>query len=144
MTSDAAANHVQVPINCAVNLEGDVQHVNVSTTSDNKEKFEEARELAEATIRFLNARSPRVRDETADDEDARKAIRKAKAKMSFRTHLTCKGLGDTNAAIGYLEEARKHEPETAVILNEKINTLRAQERNADDEERPAIRWEGRV
>ena len=144
MTSDAAANHVQVLINAALNLERGVQHLSVPTISGNKGKFEEARGLAEATIRFLNARSPRVSDGTADDEDARKAVRKAKAKMSFRTHLTCKGLGDTSAAIGYLEEARKHEPETAVTLNGKINALRAEERNTDDKKRPAIRWEGRV
>lgn len=143
MSIDVIANHVQCLINTALDLGVDITALVVPTNSGDKARLQEARAVAEWGIRFLSARPTRSSDEIENEEDIR--IRKAKAKLSFRTHLACKGLGDVDAAIGYLQEAKRYEPETAVKLDEKTKALRIEGDNTPGYEgtKPVILWDGR-
>ncbi|KAF1357733.1 hypothetical protein EJ07DRAFT_157432 [Lizonia empirigonia] len=115
---ETAAMHVQKLISAAFNVEASVEKLHAPTKSVDKVRLEEARHVAESTIRFLDAHPPGGSDETVGGEQKSQAIRRAKAKLFFRVHWACKALGDVDAATAYLKESRKYGPESANMLDE--------------------------
>lgn len=124
MTSSVIANHVQCLINAAVDLGAPVKTLEVQIESGDKVRLQEARTVAETGICFMRSLPTRNNDNIEKEEEVQN--RKIKAKLSFRAHLACKALGDVHAAIGYLQEAKKYEPESAVMLDADMNALRVE------------------
>lgn len=118
LTSETAALHVQMLINAAHGMKVSVEKLQAPTKSVDKVLLEEARYVAESTIRFLDAHQPGGSDETIGEDQKRQAIRRAKAKLFVRVHWACKALGDVGAATAYLKESRKYGPESANMLDE--------------------------
>jgi hypothetical protein len=141
MSVDVVANHVQCLINVALGLSAIVKRLDLQTNSGNKEKLREAIAVAETGISFLRALPTQSKD--VIDLAGNKRCGKAKAKLSFRAHLACAGLGDVDAAIGYLEEAKRYEPQSAGSLDAKINALRDKGGDAlrGDGKREVMLWE---
>jgi hypothetical protein len=141
MSLDVVANHVQCLINAALGLGASVKRLDLQTNSGNKKKLQEALAVAETGIDFL--RQLWTRNTDLIDMAGNNRCGKAKAKLSFRAHLACTGLGDVNAAIGYLEEAKRYEPESAGSLNAKIDALRDEggEAPEGDGRKEVVLWE---
>lgn len=101
----------------------------------------EAIAMAETGISFLRELPTQSTD--VMDQPGKERCRKAKAKLSFRAHLACAGLGNVDAAIGYLEEAKRYEPETAGMLDAKIDALRDEGGDGlrGDGKREVVLWE---
>lgn len=126
MTCDTAANHVIALVNIA------------SSQEDGGEALAEAWGVGEEAVQSLSGRKWWAKEETARDEQAKKVVRKRKAKLSFRLHLVCKALGDLDTAVGYLREAMLYEPETGAKLRASIGELEAQ--GAGDEDDVVVKW----
>ena len=141
MSVDVIANHVQCLINAALGLSATVTRLEFQTNTGDKEMLREAIAVAENGVGFLRALPTQSTDVV--DQAGNKRCRKAKAKLSFRAHLACAGLGDVDAAIGYLEEAKRYEPETADMLDAKMNALRDEGGDAlrGDRRGEVVLWE---
>jgi hypothetical protein len=139
MHSTVCGNLVQVLLNIATGTP-----VPVVPTGDAKEPnelFVQARNAAENAIRYLNPVPEWGRPETSKQELALRALRKNKAKISFRAHGACKGMGDVNAAVGYLKEAMRHEPETRKLLLERIEELKQEGAQDNEGLEGIVKWE---
>ncbi|KAF1938097.1 hypothetical protein EJ02DRAFT_458179 [Clathrospora elynae] len=123
ITCRTAADHVMVLLNAARDGE---EGPEIASASGDAEKLAEARRVAEKTISFLSNKSVRACEQTAGVERVQTAVRKSKALMCFRAHMACKGLGDVHAAVGYLEEAKRFEPESSEKLLKRIEELKAE------------------
>ena len=141
MSVDVIANHVQCLINAALGLSATATRLDLQTNTGNKEMLQEAIAMAETGISFLRELPTQSTDVL--DQPGKERCRKAKAKLSFRAHLACAGLGDVDAAVGYLEEAKRYEPETAGMLDAKINALRDESGDSPrgDGKRELVLWE---
>lgn len=137
MHSGLCGNLTQVLLNVAANetanVPVDAKHIN--------ELYARAREAAEDAIRHLNMLPSWGRPETTEKDPALLLIRTSKAKISYRAHAACKGMGDIDAAVGYLKEALRHEPETSEKLLRSIEELKQE--GASDTERvdDVVEWE---
>lgn len=139
MHSTICGNLVQVLMNTATGTP--VPNIPTGDDKEPNEVFVRARNAAEDGIRRLNSVPKWGRPETAEDEMVLRAVRKIKAKVSFRAHGACKGMGDVNAALGYLKEAMRHEPETSEILLQKIEELKQEGAKDNDNVEGLVRWE---
>ena len=116
------ANLVQALMNVATGAP--VPTIPTGDANHPDELFVRAREAAQDAIKTLNDLPSWGRPETTEKDRALLLIRKNKAKVSFRAHAACKGMGDINAAVGYLKEALRHEPETSEKLLQRIEALK--------------------
>jgi len=140
ISANVIANHVQCLINAAVDLGAPANRLDVQPRSGDQARLQEARAVAEMGIGFLRALPTRYSEEMEEEEHI--GVRKAKAKLSFRTHLACTGLGDVDAAIGYLQDAKRHESESAAMLDAKISALQEKDGEGSglERERAAVIW----
>ncbi|KAF2445936.1 hypothetical protein P171DRAFT_431311 [Karstenula rhodostoma CBS 690.94] len=138
MHANVCAGLVQVLLNIAAG--GPIATVPTGDKDEENAAFVEARRAAEDAIRFLSKKREWGMPETADLERAMIALRKSKAKISFRAHAACKGMGDVDAAVGYLREALKYEPETSEMLSRRIEGLK-EEGARDEEDQGVVEWE---
>ncbi|KAL1597248.1 hypothetical protein SLS60_008832 [Paraconiothyrium brasiliense] len=128
MHSDLYANHVQLMLNAAAGTPSNEASAN-------------ARTAAEQAIEFLGPRPRWGRPETARTERALTAVRKSKAELSLIAHKACKGMGDVDAAMGYLREALKYEPEASEMLLEQITQLKDEGAGYGENIQGVIKWE---
>jgi hypothetical protein len=98
--------------------------------------FEQARVTAEEGIAFLIERSPFSTQEI-DTTDIH-VVEKRKAKISFRASVACEGLGDRDAAVEYVQQCIRYEPETGESLRKRIDDLMKKEQTAIV--RKAVLW----
>jgi hypothetical protein len=98
-----------------------VKILDLQPNSGNKALLQETIAVAATGIGFLRALPTQSTDVV--NLAGSKRCGKAKAKLSFRARLACAELGDVDAAVGYLEEARRYEPETVGMLDAKMNAL---------------------
>ncbi|KAJ4303742.1 hypothetical protein N0V90_002643 [Kalmusia sp. IMI 367209] len=139
MHSNICGNQVQILLNKATG--GPMPNVPTGKLGESNEAFGHARAMAEEGIRFLGPLPEWGRPETAQAQQAMTALRKSKAKVSFRAHSACKGMGDLDAAVGYLREAMKFEPETSVILMERMDKLKGEGVREEDVIERVVKWE---
>jgi hypothetical protein len=141
ISANVMANHVQCLINAAVDLGAPVHRLEVRIGSGDRARLQEARAVAGMAVCFLRVLPTRYSDDVEAEEYI--GVRKAKAKLSFRAHLACTGLGDVEAAVEYLQDAKRHEPESATMLDAKIDAL--QEENDEppgcEGGKAAVLWE---
>lgn len=136
---NASANLVQALLNMGTGVP--MARVPTGGKGDNNEAFVKARQAAEDAIQLLASRPEWGRPETAEAAQVLTALRRSKAKISFKANVACKGMGDVDAAVGYLKEAMKYEPETSAKLLEDIQVL-MMEGAKDEEGLPGVvKWE---
>lgn len=118
--------------------------LNIVTEAENRQEriaaFVEARKAAEEAIKYMSARPEWGRPATANMELAMSALRHYKGQLSSQTHRACKGMGDLDAAMGYLREVLKYEPEMSEKLLEEIEDLRKEGAKDDEEIQGIVRW----
>jgi hypothetical protein len=142
MHSDVCAMYVQVLLNVASGAS--IGIVPTGNREDGNEAFVEVRRVAEEVIAFLRQMPEWGRPETAGLKQGvvgLSALRKIKAKISFRAYLVCKGMGDVDAAVGYLKEALKYEPETSEKLLGKIEELKEEGAGDGEGMQGVVKWE---
>ncbi|KAF2817766.1 uncharacterized protein BDZ99DRAFT_493519 [Mytilinidion resinicola] len=110
LTLEIYADRTQVLLNIANAAAGD------------KGGFELARENAEEGVVWLDAREG-VGDGVIGGGKEREGVRRGKAKLSFRAAVACQGAGDKGAAVGYLREAIRLEPESRDVLQKRIEEV---------------------
>ncbi|KAL5392861.1 hypothetical protein DPSP01_000556 [Paraphaeosphaeria sporulosa] len=138
MHSSVCAGTVQVLLNIATGAP--MGTVPTGNKQEDNAVFVEARKAAEEAIRFLTARPEWGRPRTAELPRALLLVRKSKAKLSFRTHAACKGMGDVDAAVGYLREALKYEPETSDMLLRRIEGLKEEGARDAEDAQGVLKW----
>lgn len=139
VTCDVGANNTQVLLNAAAGSGGQPPPPpRVPASNDiptgapgrgrSDERFARARRAAEDTIRLLRACPAWAGDveDAATRESVLLTLRKHRAQVSFRAHAACKGMGDVPAALGYLRQALKYEPESSQKLLPRIEALEAE------------------
>lgn len=82
-------------------------------SSDSVALLQKARKDAEEMISFLSDQPMCAQEASLTSKTWQLEVGKLKSLLSFRTHVVCKALGDIDAAIGYLKEAIKHDPNCA-------------------------------
>ncbi|KAJ4346518.1 uncharacterized protein N0V89_010449 [Didymosphaeria variabile] len=102
--------------------------------------FANARRAAEQAIEFLGPRPGWGTPKTAGVVRALTALRKSKANISVIAHKACKGMGDVDAAVGYLREALKYEPETSEMLLKQIEELKEEGAGDGEDIQGVIKW----
>lgn len=106
----------------------------------NVDNLQAMREVAEEGILFLNEHDPWI--EGGPDEKSIRLVHpfveKRKAKVSFRAQMACHESGDRDAAVEYLKECLKYEPETEEKLRKRIETLEGEEQRIVG--RRAVLW----
>jgi hypothetical protein len=103
--------------------------------------FEAARQVTEEGIEYLVRNVPFPGGEM-HMEETHTVIEKRKAKLSFRAHLACVGMGDRDAAVEYLGECLKLDPESGKKLRERITELQAEKQQII--RKKAVSWERTV
>ena len=84
-----------------------------ASLSDSAALLQKARKVAEEMIIFLSNKPMCAQETSLASERVQLPVSKHKSLLSFRAHIVCKALGDIDAAIGYLEEAIKYDPNCA-------------------------------
>jgi tetratricopeptide (TPR) repeat protein len=79
-------------------------------SSDSVVLLQKALKVIEETISFLSDKPMCAQETSLGSKRVQLPVRKHKSLLSFRAHVICKALGDIDAAIGYLEEAIKYDP----------------------------------
>ncbi|KAI4607284.1 hypothetical protein J4E80_009678 [Alternaria sp. BMP 0032] len=82
-------------------------------SSDSVALLQKARKDAEEMISFLSDQPMCAQEASLASKKWQLEVGKLKSLLSFRAHVVCKALGDIDAAIGYLKEAIKHDPNCA-------------------------------
>ncbi|KAL5436462.1 hypothetical protein PMIN06_010844 [Paraphaeosphaeria minitans] len=137
--SSVCAELVQVLLNIATG--GPMGTIPTGDKEEENAAFVKARKAAGEAIRFLTARPEWGRPETEGSPRAMLFLRKSKAKLSFRAHAACKAMGDVDAAVQYLREALKYEPETSDILLRRIEGLKEEGARDAEDVQGAVKWE---
>jgi len=110
-TCDIAAGEIQALCHRAGILES--KEEDPAGSSDSVALLQKARKDAEEMISFLSDKPMCAQEASLASKKMQLEVRKLKSLLSFRAHVVCKALGDIDAAIGYLEEAIKHDPNCA-------------------------------
>jgi hypothetical protein len=118
-----------------------VRRLDRGENSGNKEMLQDAIAVTETGIGFLRALLTQSTDVMGLKEEKR--FREVKARLSFRAHVACAGLGDVDKAIGFLEEAKRCESQSAGLFDAKIDALRDESGEASrcDGKREVMLWE---
>ncbi|KAI4929479.1 uncharacterized protein J4E92_005143 [Alternaria infectoria] len=110
-TCEIAAGEIQALCHRAGILES--KEEDPTGSSDSVALLQKARKEAEDAISFLSDQPMRAQEASLASKKWQLEVGKLKSLLSFRAHVVCKALGDMDAAIGYLEEAIKHDPNCA-------------------------------
>jgi len=84
-----------------------------ASSSDSMALLQKARKDAEEMISFLSDQPMCAQEASLASKKWQLEVGKLKSLLSFRAHVVCKALGDIDAAIGYLKEAIKYDPNCA-------------------------------
>ncbi|KAI4692225.1 uncharacterized protein J4E84_003193 [Alternaria hordeiaustralica] len=110
-TCDIAAGEIQALCHRAGILES--KEEDPTGSSDSVALLQKARKDAEEMISFLSDQPMCAQEASLASKKWQLEVGKLKSLLSFRAHVVCKALGDIDAAIGYLKEAIKHDPNCA-------------------------------
>jgi hypothetical protein len=124
MTGKTAANLILVLCHLAGTF--GPKGLELADESDSIAFLQKARKVAEEMISFLSDKPVCAREEFLAFNTVQTPVRREKFLMSFRAHIVCKALGDVDAAIGYLEDAIKHDLEGSENPVEKLDELKAE------------------